>query len=252
MSDFESFVGMEEGEGGGVSAEAVEHLREQMKKASSAIKAIQREEKKRKKKEDNLAELLIKLIKGGGASQGTLTLIVQLLAENIPAAFILALLIIGRDDIKEEAGEDLKLKNYDDPEKKMIAGEKIDLTSEERKIFKKKEKELEDLDDEEVLSPSMRKEIAIWGEAMLAAGFSAPHKTLATVLDENKNIKAPVVQLATFSLRDYFEHHGVEHDYDEMWEFSAAVLRAVMTKLNRAAKEIPAEEKLPELKIGEE
>jgi len=250
MSDFESFAGMEEGEGGGAGTEAVEHLREQMKKASAAIKAIQREEKKRKKKDDNLAALLVKLIQGGGTSQGTLALIVQLLAENIPAPFILAILVLGHEDIREEAGNDLKLKNYDDPEKKMIAGEKIDLTKEEKRIFKKKAKELKDLDDDEILSPSMRKDIAAWGEAMLAAGFSAPHKTLATVLNENKNIKAPVVQLATFNLRDYFEHHGVEHEYDELWEFAAAVLRTVMTKLNRAAKTIPVE-KLPELKLGE-
>ena len=193
---------------------------------------------------------MVKFIQGGGTSRGTLALIVQLLKENIPAAFILALLVLGREDLKKEAGADLKLKNYEDPEKKLLAGEKIDLTKEEKKIFKTKEKEMEDLDEEEALSPEMRKDITEWGEAILAASFSAPHKTLATVLDENKNIKAPVVQLATFTLRDYMEKHGASHEYKEMWEFSAAVLRAVMTKLNRAAKGIP-KETLPELKIGE-
>ncbi len=249
MSDFESFGGMEDSEGGGVSAEAIERLREQMKKASGAIKAIKREEGKRKKKEDKLAALLVKLI-NGGTSSATLQLIVQLLQENIPAAMILAILTLSHEEIKKAAGKDLKLENYDDPEKKLLEGGKVDLTREEKKIFKKKNKELEDLDDEEALSPAMRKDINEWGESMLAAGLSAPHKTLGTVLDHEKKIKAPVVQLATFTLRDYMEMHGAKHDYEEMWEFSAAVLRAVMTKLNRAAKQIP-KEIVPELGEGE-
>ena len=90
MSDLES-LGIEDSEGG-ASAEAIERLRKQMKKASAQIKAIQKEEGKQKKKEDKLARLLVKLIQSG-TSQGTLALIIQLLQENIPAAFILAILI---------------------------------------------------------------------------------------------------------------------------------------------------------------
>ncbi len=247
MSDFESFLGNEASEGG-ASAEAVERLREQMRKASGAIKAIQREEGKQKKKEDKLANLLVKLIKGG-ASTGALTLIVQLLRENIPASFILALLILSHEDIKKEAGNELKLIGYEDPEKKFADGEKVDLTKEERKIFKKREKEMEDLDDEEVLSPQMRDDINEWGEAMLAAGLSIPHKTTGTVLDEEKKIKAPVVQLATFTLREYLESRGIKYEFDDMWEFSAALLKSVMIKLNRVAKDTP-KEKLPEIDLG--
>ncbi|EKD63845.1 MAG: hypothetical protein ACD_51C00181G0003 [uncultured bacterium] len=242
MSDFES-LGAESSEGGAASAEAVEKLREQMKKASAAIKAIQREEGKQKKKEDKLAALLVKLIKSaGGATSGVLALIVQLLNENIPAGFILAILILGKEDLKKEAGEDLMLKSdYDDPEQKMLEGKKGDLTKEERKIFKKKEQEMEDLEDTEVLSPKIREELNEWGEMILAAGLSSPHKTIGTVLDEERKIKAPAVQLATFSLRDYFTTHGLEYDYDDMWEFSAAVLRSVMVKIDKAAKHVKKE-----------
>ncbi|MFA6528563.1 MAG: hypothetical protein WCT46_03405 [Candidatus Gracilibacteria bacterium] len=247
MSDLE-LAGSESSEGG-ASAEAVEKLREQMRKASAAIKAIQKEEGKQKKKEDKLANLLVKLIQsGGGATSGVLALIVQLLAENIPAGFILAILILSREDIKKEAGEDLMLKNYEDPEQKMIEGEKVDLTKDERKIFKKREKEMEDLEEEEILSPKIRDELNEWGEMILAAGLMNPHKTLGTVLDSEKKIKAPVVQLAAFTLRDYFTMHGLEHDYDDMWDFTAAVLRSVMVKINKASKDVK-KEVLPELKI---
>lgn len=244
MSDFESFLGMEDGEGG-ASPEAIERLRKQMKKASAAIKQIQKDEKKQKKKEDRLAKLLIKLIKGG-TKQDILALIIQLLAENIPAAFILAILILGREDIKKEAMADLKLNKYDDPEKKMLKGEDVELTKEEKKVFKKKAEELHNLKEDEELSPSLMKDINEWAAMMLAAGLSIPHKVTTTVLDNEKKIKAPVVQLTAFTLRDYFEQHGVEQKYEDLWDFSAAILRSIMTKLNRVAKELP-QEKIPEL-----
>lgn len=246
MSDFESFLGLDENEGG-ASPEAIEHMREQMKKASAAIQASKKKEAKQKKKEGKLADLLVKLIKGG-TKQDVLNLIIQLLQENVPAAFILALLVLSNEEIKKEAKKELKLEHYDDPEKKLLKGEKIDLSKEEKKIFRKKESELEDLEGSKTLPPSMLKDINEWGEMILAAGLSIPHKTLGTVLDKEKKIKAPVVQLTAFSLRDYFEIHGIEKPYNDLWEFSAAMLRSIMTKLNRAAKDIP-EEKLPELNI---
>jgi len=241
---------MEDSEGGGVSAEAIERLREQMKKASGAIKAIKREEGKQKKKESKLAELLVKLIQGG-AKQDILALIIQLLAENIPASFILAILILTNEEIKKEAANELKLDKYDDPEKKMLRGEDVELTREEKKIFKKKAEEMQDLKEDEELPEKLMEAINEWAEMMLAAGLSTPHKVTATVLDEEKKIKAPVVQLTTFILRDYFEEHGIDHKYEDLWEFCAAILRSIMTKLNRVSRQLP-KEKLPELEAGDE
>jgi len=87
-------------ESGGVSAEAVEKLKEKAKKAQAAIKKIKQEESKVKKKDQQLGGIISGLIKSGSNSE-ILLLIVKLLAKRFTSSFIMGVLSLISSESKE-------------------------------------------------------------------------------------------------------------------------------------------------------
>jgi len=92
MSDFEFF-------GGGDVAEsydpaAVERFKERIKQNAQFIAALQQQEKKQKGKDDALFQILLKWIKKN-QNRGIMLLVAKLIEFNVPAGFILALLLLG-------------------------------------------------------------------------------------------------------------------------------------------------------------
>ena len=102
----ESFIGYESGEP--MSSAALEKLREQMKAAAAQIAAIKKEEKRRKKKEEELLKILLKFVKTSHKKDLVL-LISRVLEQNLPANFVLAIILLGNEEIQTEIGQFLML-----------------------------------------------------------------------------------------------------------------------------------------------
>src|SRR3989338_7421407 len=108
----ESFIGYESGEP--MSAASLEKLREKMKAAAAQIAAIKKEEKRRKQKEEELLKILLKFVKTSHKKDLVL-LISRVLEQNIPANFILAIILLGNEEIQKEIGQFLLLKGAEQP-----------------------------------------------------------------------------------------------------------------------------------------
>ena len=102
----EDFIGLEQN--GAMDAAAFERFQERVKAAAAHIQAIRKEEKKRKKKEDELIKILLKFIKSSDKKDLVL-LISRVLERNVPANFILAIILLGNEEIQREIGEYLML-----------------------------------------------------------------------------------------------------------------------------------------------
>jgi len=100
MGDLEFFGGPDQG-GESFDAAAFERFKERMKRAAAQLKAQQKTEQKQKKTEDELIKILIKFIKSG-KKKDLLLLVTRLLEMNVPAGFIVSLLVISNKDIQEE------------------------------------------------------------------------------------------------------------------------------------------------------
>ena len=102
----EQFTGFDQGEG--MSESAFEAFKEKMKAAAAQIAAIKKEETKQKKKEEDLLKILLKFVKSSSKKELVL-LISRVLEQNIPANFILAIIVFGNDEIKKEVGSFIML-----------------------------------------------------------------------------------------------------------------------------------------------
>ena len=112
MSDLENFSYVESSNTGS-SAESFRLFQERMKVAAAQIRDIRAGEKKQRKKEDELAKILanfIATLQGDSAAANFLVYISGLLARNLPASFILVLLIINFPSLQEQTG--LKLISF--------------------------------------------------------------------------------------------------------------------------------------------
>lgn len=97
----EDFIGIDKGDA--MDSQAFEKLQERMREASAQIQAIKKEERKQKKKEAELIKILLRFIKTSHKKDLVL-LISRVLEKNIPANFVLAIVLLGNEDIQREVG----------------------------------------------------------------------------------------------------------------------------------------------------
>ena len=211
----ESFFGLEEGESQG-SAEASEKFREQMRKNSKAIKAMTKNQKKQKKKEDELAKILAAYIQDNSKSD-IVFLVIRLLAENIPGAFILAVLVISDQKLESQLKLDLK-----------AITAKPESESEEGMLTS--------FSGVAQLPEHVKRELNNWGDEILKAGLLRPGKTLESVLTPDHKLKSLVLDLIDFSLEEYFERNNLEFSKDKIRQFALLSIQSVLVKLKDVSK----------------
>jgi hypothetical protein len=219
MPDFEAFSGMDASQEGFDPA-AFERFKERMKAASTQLKAIQAGEQKAKKKEDELIKILLKFIKGNH-QRDILMLVVRLLEDNVPAGFIVSLLLISHRDMQEELG--VKLLPHG-PDHKIP--EDSDITTLPDHYLK-----------ESVLPLGIKLAIDAWLNEITRRASDNAHKVIATILDQDGIIKLPVTQLAVFCLRDFLEKEGSPADYDKLKEFMDLMLEGIIKKVRQEFEE---------------
>ena len=204
----ESFISMEGGEG--MSEAAFEAFKERMKAAAAQIAAIKKEEKKQKKKEDELIKVLLKFIKTSHKKELVL-LISRCLEQNIPANFILAVVLLSNEDIQKEIASYLMLKTSGDDEKSLTFFGEAD----------------------QALPLKLKIEIDHWIKNMLSQAQESPQKLIKTsyeMKDEEKIIKSIIIQLICFILRDFLEQNKVDEPYEKLYNFSEFILKGILNK----------------------
>ncbi len=211
MSDLESFFGADD-RGESMDPAAFERFKERMAAAAAQLKAMQKQEQKQKKKEDELVRILLRFIQTG-TKRDIMILVSRLLEQNIPAAFIVSLLLINNEEIQKELGIKL-LPQGEVEEQKMRA-----LTLPDHYL------------KGEIIPLKIKITIDAWAHDIIERSQEYAERVLDTVLDHDGLIKLPVLQLGVFCLRDFLEEEGIRIDYDLMKDFVELMLEGILKKV---------------------
>lgn len=235
----EEFFGLDKGEG--MSEAAFEAFKEKMKAAATQIANIKKEEGKQKKKEIELVKILSKYVKTS-QKKDLVLLISRAIEQNIPANFILAVIVLGNEDIKEEL-------------RKVNAQEFLSLMMPDSPDTDKEEKALVFFGEDESLPLKIRIELDYWMKGMLSQAQENPQKMLERSYDveykeyeeaheeedyegtskkkvyEIKKIKIILIQLITLIIREFLDQNKITEPYAEMSEFSKFILKGILNKV---------------------
>lgn len=229
MTDVESFLGLETGEGQ-ISPEALEAFRERMRKNAQQLKALQKAEQKQKKKEDKLAQILNQFLQD--QSKHHLAILVSyLLKLNVPASFVLSVILLGNESLQEEIGIHIAVPSE---------------VSENREASQKQDNAIAPWNKETFLPLEIRLAIDLWGKNIFETAQAQPYKILGSAVDIDKKIKPPVYRLAGAVLLDYLKKHDLSSDTHRLEEFCKTMLHGIMRKieenLNKAELKDPKQE----------
>lgn len=192
---------------------AFEKFKERMKAAAAQLKALAKGEQKQKQKEDELIKILLKFIKTGHKKELHL-LVLKLLEQNVPAGFIVSILLISNQDMQEELGLKMLLVG---PELSIPGDSDIDTIP---------DKYLKD----SVLPLKIKIAIQVWLQEIAKRAEEYPDRILKTVLDDDGLVKLPVTQLAAFCLREFLEKEKIEQSYVKMKEFIDLIFEGIIKK----------------------
>lgn len=219
----ESFIGMDSGEP--MSAASLEKLRERMKAASAQIKQIKKEEKKQKKKEYDLLKILLKFVKTSHKKDLTL-LISRVLEINVPANFVLTIILLGNKEIQEAVGKYLMLSTPTSEDKSLI-------------FFGQKD---------ETLPLKIKIELDHWVKDLLFQAEEYPQKLIKTAYkidyielekeyefeeskyEEKKSIQPPLIELIAFVVQDFLKQNEISEPNKKIKEFALFILKGILTK----------------------
>ena len=216
--DLEFFSGFNQSEG--MDEASFERFKERMKRAAAQIKALKKEEKRRKKKEDELIKILLRFIQTSHKKE-LILVISRALEQNLPANFILAIVLLGNEDIQKEIGDYLMLK-----------GPKIE-----------EENALPFFREDKTLPLKVKIEIDQWIKNIIYQAGESPQKLLryaydveeVTVEDEDETRKVKVIskrltQLTAHVIFDFLKQNGIEEDIVKLKEFSHFLMKGILKK----------------------
>lgn len=205
----ESFFGLDTEASG--SAEAREKFQEMMRESAKAAKAISGHQAAQKAQEDKLAKILMRYMKDPAKSD-IVFLVIKLLQENVPGAFILAVLSIADPEMEKELRANFE-------------------------AIKPEEGAVATFGEELTVPEGIRIEIHAWGDGILKAGLLLPGKTLQNVLTPELKLKSLVLDLLQFSLEEFLDRRGVEFSEDRIRQVCLLSIQMVLVRLREVAKE---------------
>lgn len=211
----ESFAGFNEGEP--MSESAFEALKEKMKAAAAQMAAIRKEEKKQKKPEDELIKILSNFIQTSQKKQLVL-LISRVLEKNIPANFVIAIILLSNEEIKSQVGTQFALPA---PE-----GEQQPAADEQSLIF------FTDKDD----TVSLKSKITLdnWIKTLMIQADERPQKLLKNAYeydeDKNKSITHPLIRLTAYIVEEFSEQTHINTEDLNLNEFAEFLLTGILNK----------------------
>lgn len=245
----EDFIGLEQN--GAMDAAAFERFQERVKAAAAHIQAIRKEEKKRKKKEDELIKILLKFIKSSDKKDLVL-LISRVLERNVPANFILAIILLGNEEIQKEIGEYLSLKpgqqgTPEQAQERAATGEQVSPTVAAAAM--PEERSLVFFQTDQTMPLKVRIEIDKWIRDLIFQASETPQKLLATAYETDQSqaeeakliLNKPLVRLVAHIIFSFLKQNGLEEDIVKMKEFAEFLLNGI---LNRAKEDLNSRKEL--------
>lgn len=209
MSDLELFTAGEGGES--YDPAAFERFKEQMKKNAAFIAAATKSEQKQKQKEDRLAKILLKFIQTNQSS-GILMLASRMLEENIPASFILSIIILTNEEIREEVANEIK-SAPNAPTETFSLMPRI---------------------DDPTIPLRLKVEIEKWTNDIWESASAAPFRMLETALTKEGAIKQVAIDCAANVLDDYLAKHQLpEFTYNNCYSFCEFLMKGIMNGLQK-------------------
>lgn len=195
---------------------AFEQFKERIKKNAAFIAAAKKSEQKQKEKEDKLAKILLRFIQQNQKS-AILMLAAKLLEENIPPSFILAIIILGNEEVMMELKKEANLEPAQIPQN-LVPGE-FSLIAE----F-----------SHNALPLKLKAEIDSWGKGIFEAGSAVPFRILETAIDKQGNIKSIVIDCCANVLQDFIEGNGIQPEpYDTYFSFCEFFAKGVFAALKK-------------------
>lgn len=214
MSDLESFSGFD-AQSDAMDPGSFERFKERMAAAAAGLKSLQASEQRQKKTEDDLVKILLKFIQSG-QKRDILLLVSRLLEENVPAGFIVSILLLSNVEIQQQLG--LKI-----------------LPS----VFEAEQYQVSDrttLPDyylnQQSLPLKIKMTIEHWIQEISRRSVEYPGRILQTILEPGGEIKLQVRQLAGFSLRDFLANEGITIEFNQLKHFMDMMLQGIVKKLH--------------------
>lgn len=219
---FEVFSGFDSPEQSG-DVEAYERLQEKMRENRRHIQALQKREKKQKQQEEKLIQILLRFIRSKKHAD-LVALIARLLEENIPASFIVSIILLGQEDIQKEIGISLK-----------VQSEREELATAEKTIEPRKTTNAPSYISGS-LPYAVRLEIELWGRNMFEAARGYATRMLAKGCLPTGEPKSIIIDTATYVLDEYLCAHNIPEDFFHLRDFLKGIFAGLFAELKSDQK----------------
>ncbi len=229
MSEIGGLESFSPEDAGKVSEGLSEQAKERFQAAQAAIKKIRAEEKRAKKRDDQVARAIIRFL-DDEKNAHVILLISHLVSKDCPSIFILAMLSL-RDEGARNAIMEFMVEHNIETQVHVDA----DLLR----------------TDADGFDAALRQELLDWITRMqMVMSIDAKSILLHLLVDEG-NIDGGVLQLGTFTLRDWLRGHGKDIAYEDLQPLAASLLQIVfepflhhidLEELSAARTETPPEE----------
>lgn len=194
---------------------AFERFKERVRKNAKFIAALRKQEQRQKKKEDQLLAILMKFFKSF-QKQGILLLASRALEQNVPPSFVLAVLLLGNEELKREASPFLALP-------KAASGVHPQATTDFSLLAQF---------SDESLPLRAKAEIEEWGRLLFEAAESQPFRLLETALEKTGKVKSVVLDFMANVFQEFLESFGLtDFTYDTIFSFCEYLVHGIFSKI---------------------
>lgn len=228
----EQFISPDQGEG--MSEAAFEALRERMAAAAAQIAAIKKEEGKQKKQEDELLKILLKFVKTSSKTDLVL-LISRVLEQNIPANFILSIIVLSNPEIHAEVGHFKVLDHAG-----AATGADESTPQKNALVFFNS--------NDDTLPLKVKIALDNWMKNLLLQAEENPQKLIKTAYEIEmrelpkewdfedpkyeriERVQPILVQIITSVMREFLEQNNITEPFEKLYDFAKFIITGILNK----------------------
>lgn len=219
MDGLESFLGMDKD--APMSEAAFEAFKQKMQGTGQDLKAWGKSEQRQKAKEDELYKILKAYLQRSSQTSFVL-LIARLLEENVPAGFVLGIILLGDREIQKELNIHLAL-----PE-----GSPSTAAPENSTMLT-----LFGIEDH-TLPLKAKIEFDYWIKNLLEQAGVTPHRIIKTLEEKTAEgqpggkPKLVAIQLTSFVLREFLSQFKLDAEFENVQHFALFVLSGILRQIH--------------------